>query len=163
MIYVVYLTNLSNADFIRLFVAQRGLVGPTLKRRKRAYFAYTQEELDEQLKKEHHRQKREITQSPLPWTCETKYEWIDMGPHHFPRFVRTAECKSSSCFNGFFRCRPRRYKTKVLHEIQSTDSTSCEDDDVSLPETLRPNFRFKSIEINLCCECGGRIPGTAAE
>ena len=97
--------------------------------------------------------------SPLPWTCETKYEWKDMGVDHYPSFVRTAECKARLCFNGFFRCRPRRYKTKVLKRVSPTDSTSCEDDDVSLPEALRANWKFITVTINLCCDCSGRIPG----
>lgn len=103
----------------------------------------------------------EAQETPLPWTCETKYEWTDMGVDHYPRFVRTAECKSRLCFNGFFRCRPRRYKTKVLKKIAPADTTSCEDDDVSLPETLRSNWKFITVTISLCCDCTGRIPGNA--
>lgn len=104
----------------------------------------------------------DIQDSPLPWTCETQYEWEDMGADHYPRFVRTAKCKSRLCFNGFFRCRPRRYKTKVLKRINPGDSTSCEDDDVSLPETLRSQWKFITVTINLCCDCTGRIPGSGS-
>lgn len=122
---------------------------------------------------------------------ETKYEWHDMGSDHYPRyftlkftkqtssikvslflqfykvifaysrFVRTANCKTRSCFNGFFRCRPRRYKTKVLKRVSPSDSTSCEEDDVSLPESLRSQWKFITVTISLCCDCVGRIPGTA--
>lgn len=113
------------------YLAARGLVGPTLKR---SFFATTKEEMDEKIRKEG-REKREVKRSEtnepsLPWTCETRYEWHDMGADHYPRFVRTAECKTKSCFNGFFRCRPRRYKTKVLKRVAPSDSTSCEEDDV---------------------------------
>jgi len=159
-------------------------LGPTLKR---SYFAFTQDEVDQKLRDDEYREaaerrKRDVQQqifqpskrngaaggsggggeaqeSALPWTCETKYEWKDMGADHYPRFVRTAECKSRLCFNGFFRCRPRRYKTKVLKRVTPSDSTSCEDDDVSLPETLRANWKFITVTINLCCDCTGRIPG----
>ncbi|OXA64189.1 uncharacterized protein LOC110843088 [Folsomia candida] len=142
-------------------IAARGLVGPTLKR---AFFAATREEMEGKMQEET-REKREVKRSEtnnepsLPWTCETKYEWRDHGADHYPRFIRTADCKTRSCFNGFFRCRPRRYKTKVLKRVSPSDSTSCEEDDVSLPESLRSQWRFITVTISLCCDCVGRIPG----
>lgn len=170
-------------------VATRGLLGPNLKRSYFAFTQdeVAQKVRDDEYREAVNRKKREIQHhqlshlqkrtgtgssggtaaagstdqqdSPLPWTCETKYEWKDMGSDHYPRFVRTAECKSRVCFNGFFRCRPRRYKTKVLKRVTPADTTSCEDDDVSLPETLRSNWKFITVTINLCCDCTGRVPG----
>jgi len=82
--------------------------------------------------------------------------WIFNG---FLRFVRTAECKQPLCFNGFFRCKPRRYKTKVLRRLTEAEAAaSCDDEDVSLPESLRDSWKFITVTINLCCDCSGRLP-----
>ncbi|CAG7726332.1 unnamed protein product [Allacma fusca] len=143
-------------------VATRGLLGQNVKR---SYFASSSEEMKRKVQEQdlmdHQIKKRETTtEGILPWTCETKYEWRDMGADHYPRFVRTAECKSKVCVRGFFRCKPRRYKTKILKRISGPESSSCEEDDVSLPETLRSNWRFITVTINLCCDCTGpgRLP-----
>lgn len=140
--------------------AARALINPSVKK---SYLALTSDEIFQKEEEERNRN-REVKRNgflgngPLPWTCETEYKWKDMGPEHYPRFVRTAECKKRLCFNGFFRCKPRRYKTKILRRLTGTEAASCEDDDVSLPESLRNHWKFITVTINLCCDCVGSLP-----
>ncbi|XP_060569038.1 uncharacterized protein LOC132727518 [Ruditapes philippinarum] len=41
----------------------------------------------------------------LPWSCNCKYGWRDLGSGYNPRFVREGSCRSKTCWFGHFACR----------------------------------------------------------
>ncbi|CAK9304383.1 unnamed protein product [Gordionus sp. m RMFG-2023] len=49
-----------------------------------------------------------------PWKCESKEIWKDLGPDHFPRYLRTIECITKKCFYSFYNCVPRAFTVKIL-------------------------------------------------
>jgi hypothetical protein len=88
---------------------------------------------------------------PLLWACDTEFGWINLGPHHFPQFLRTATCVSRRCFNEFYHCIPKKYTVKVLKRLgrdENPDHTS-----VQLPLNLRETMKFVNVTTNICCEC----------
>ncbi|CAG7720349.1 unnamed protein product [Allacma fusca] len=100
--------------------------------------------------------KKRADAEPLPWICETTYEWKDLGANYYPRFIRTAECKTKFCVQGFFQCQPKNYKTRILKRTLPDDQNlDVDNDEVVLPEPLQSNWKLVTINVQLCCECTG--------
>uniref|UniRef100_A0A182QDI2 Spaetzle domain-containing protein n=1 Tax=Anopheles farauti TaxID=69004 RepID=A0A182QDI2_9DIPT len=96
-------------------------------------------------------------QYPSSCACQTKYELLDLGYTHFPRYIVTAICQnrnanSRKCWRGS-SCKEIPYKVRVL--TKRTDNESGEQDHHSalLPEPLREYWRFKTVEIAAACQC----------
>ncbi|XP_035903920.1 uncharacterized protein LOC118508342 [Anopheles stephensi] len=96
-------------------------------------------------------------QYPSSCACQTKYELLDLGYTHFPRYVVNAICQNRSansrkCWRGS-SCKEIPYKVRVL--TKRTDNESGEHDHHStlLPEPLREYWRFKTVTIAAACQC----------
>ena len=84
----------------------------------------------------------------LPWSCQSRVTWRDLGPQYFPRYVRDVVCLQSKCSFEKFSCQERPYSIKVLH---LTDPGSCH-----LPSSSAPKWKMQDVKISLCCECSFR-------
>jgi hypothetical protein len=126
-------------------------------------YATSKAELDKRLKEEEaSRKKREVKRTMEGiaddfWSCETSYEWKDLGTNHYPRFVRTAVCRSATCANGLSTCRSRDYSLKVLKRNTVADEICDDGDDDSLPDNLKSDWRLVTVKIIHCCDCSNRI------
>uniref|UniRef100_A0A182PUB2 Spaetzle domain-containing protein n=1 Tax=Anopheles epiroticus TaxID=199890 RepID=A0A182PUB2_9DIPT len=96
-------------------------------------------------------------QYPSSCACQTKYELLDLGYTHFPRYIVNAICQNRSsssrkCWRGS-SCKEIPYKVRVL--TKRTDGESSEQDHHStlLPEPLRDYWRFKTVTIAAACQC----------
>ncbi|XP_049278391.1 uncharacterized protein LOC125761373 [Anopheles funestus] len=96
-------------------------------------------------------------QYPSSCACQTKYELLDLGYTHFPRYIVNAICQNRSansrkCWRGS-SCKEIPYKVRVL--TKRTDNESGEQDHHStlLPEPLREYWRFKTVTIAAACQC----------
>uniref|UniRef100_A0A182K1B4 Spaetzle domain-containing protein n=1 Tax=Anopheles christyi TaxID=43041 RepID=A0A182K1B4_9DIPT len=96
-------------------------------------------------------------QYPSSCACQTKYELLDLGYTHFPRYIVNAICQNRSansrkCWRGS-SCKEIPYKVRVL--TKRTDNESGEQDHHStlLPEPLRDYWRFKTVTIAAACQC----------
>ena len=93
---------------------------------------------------------------PLPWTCPSNTKWRDLGLHVFPRYVQETFCgendrggnrSSTTCWFGFYNCRPSTSAVQVL--VRHTGS--CNDSRV--PQNMRRHYFLSVISINTGCLC----------
>lgn len=108
-----------------------------------------------------------------PWKCPRKEGWVDLGPDHYPRYIRNTTCLTDSCFFGRCACIPRGFALKVLKRL----SDKCVElgdgrrPELGGAESMRlgaempygildaagPNLEepwvFEEISITFCCEC----------
>ena len=86
----------------------------------------------------------------LPWACDCEHYWRDLGQGHFPRYVRDARCRHSTCWFGHFDCIPQKYEINVLKQLEPSD-------------LLNPDFRYQVFEeefiltplnVTVSCFCG---------
>ncbi|XP_058064637.1 uncharacterized protein LOC131214273 [Anopheles bellator] len=97
-------------------------------------------------------------QYPSSCACQTKYELLDLGNTHFPRYIVNAICQNRSinsqkCWRGF-SCKEIPYKVRVL--TKRTDNEPVGESDhhsTLLPEPLREHWRFKTVTIAAACQC----------
>lgn len=130
------------------------------------YFANSEDEVQEKIKEEdkdlvnldpdahHARQIRSIESHS--GGCMAKRQWIDMGSDYYPRYVKSYHCTSNTCDKGFGHlgeCKGKHYTTKVLKRITTSDTTSVEDCDQTLPEDLRVAWKLVSVTVTTCCDC----------
>ena len=87
---------------------------------------------------------------PLPWSCEQNVLWSDLGPDHFPRYLRKVQCRQTNCWYGRYRCVPKTFDMKVLCLATSGCFGSSDD----IPVELKPMWRYKSVSVTYACECG---------
>lgn len=92
-----------------------------------------------------------------PWECLSKINWIDLGVHYFPRYVRTIECTSKKCWYGHFNCKPKSFTIKVLRKkigscIRVSEKLVMMTADALLTEYTEL-WIWEEIAINFCCEC----------
>lgn len=89
-------------------------------------------------------------QESLPWSCDCDYFWRDLGEGYFPRYVRDAYCRQSTCWFGHFDCIPQKYEMNVLKQIQPHD--------FSRPgfqsQIFEEDYIFTGINITVNCLCG---------
>uniref|UniRef100_A0A5S6Q0Y4 TGF-beta family profile domain-containing protein n=1 Tax=Trichuris muris TaxID=70415 RepID=A0A5S6Q0Y4_TRIMR len=100
----------------------------------------------------------------LPWTCDERVEWLDLGPNYFPRFLRNVSCLSTRCFYGHYRCKPRAFTVILLRKAAQTcvPINSAKLKELNLPvELLLDNseqgwaelWLFNEVAVNFSCHC----------
>ncbi len=109
--------------------------------------------------------RRVARQSPvsLPWKCESQLEWMDLGPDHFPRYLRSVRCTSDRCWYGFYYCRPRAFTVKVLKRLadKCTEMWKRDEGAEDIPfhvldadgPVFRQPWAFEEVGVNFCCDC----------
>ncbi|KAH3856028.1 hypothetical protein DPMN_098608 [Dreissena polymorpha] len=88
---------------------------------------------------------------PSDWHCESNYRWKDLGRLHYPRFIKEVVCSSSTCYAGFFSCRPVFYQINVLSVKEPDDDFTASNS--VLPITLRSMWKFDIMDIAVGCQC----------
>ncbi|XP_050071856.1 uncharacterized protein LOC126559724 [Anopheles maculipalpis] len=96
-------------------------------------------------------------QYPSSCACQTKYELLDLGYTHFPRYVVNAICQNRSansrkCWRGS-SCKEIPYKVRVLTKRSDNESGEHDHHSTLLPEPLREYWRFKTVTIAAACQC----------
>ncbi|XP_058811525.1 uncharacterized protein LOC131676475 [Topomyia yanbarensis] len=96
-------------------------------------------------------------QYPTSCACQTKYELLDLGYTHFPRYIVNAICQnrninSRKCWRGL-RCKEIPYKVRVLTKRSESESNDPDHHSTLLPEPLRDFWRFKTVTIAAACQC----------
>ena len=91
----------------------------------------------------------------IPWKCESRVVWEDLGPNYFPRYLRTVECLGARCWFGHFKCSPKAFTVKVLKrqsdECVPVSLPENSDDDVQVK--YEEEWVFEERSITFCCEC----------
>ena len=102
--------------------------------------------------------------APLPWACPSVTRWRDLGLHVFPRYVQETSCgqsisrggnaatttttiNSTTCWFGFYHCRPTTSAVQVL--VRHTGS--CNDSRV--PQNIRRHYFLSVLNISTGCVC----------
>lgn len=88
------------------------------------------------------------------WECEAKIRWQDLGPDYFPRYLRSVDCTSKSCWYDMLKCKPRSFTVKLLRRKRD----QCVDDGLKigvagLPQDLRELWVWEERAVNFCCDC----------
>ncbi|GLV44047.1 trunk [Carabus blaptoides fortunei] len=88
------------------------------------------------------------------WECEAKIRWQDLGPDYFPRYLRSVDCTSKSCWYDMLKCKPRSFTVKLLRRKRN----QCVNDGlkvgvVGLPQDLRELWVWEERAVNFCCDC----------
>ncbi|XP_040174638.1 uncharacterized protein LOC120906764 [Anopheles arabiensis] len=96
-------------------------------------------------------------QYPSSCACKTKYELLDLGYTHFPRYIVNAICQNRSansrkCWRGS-SCKEIPYKVRVLTKRSDNESGEQDHHSTLLPEPLREYWRFKTVTIAAACQC----------
>ncbi|KFB48946.1 AGAP000859-PA-like protein [Anopheles sinensis] len=96
-------------------------------------------------------------QYPSSCACQTKYELLDLGYTHFPRYIVNAICQNRSansrkCWRGS-SCKEIPYKVRVLTRRSANESSDQDHHSTLLPEPLREYWRFKTVTIAAACQC----------
>ncbi|XP_053658566.1 uncharacterized protein LOC128707629 [Anopheles marshallii] len=96
-------------------------------------------------------------QYPSSCACQTKYELLDLGYTHFPRYIVNAICQNRSansrkCWRGS-SCKEIPYKVRVLTKRGDNESGEQDHHSTLLPEPLREYWRFKTVTIAAACQC----------
>ncbi|XP_061174950.1 protein trunk-like [Saccostrea echinata] len=87
----------------------------------------------------------------LPWTCKTKKVWLKMEDGYFPRYIRSAQCKSKKCFFNYYECIPKKYTVTILKR----DPTNCNPvPSYGLDTTYEERWFFDKYHVTVFCECG---------
>lgn len=101
------------------------------------------------------RSKRRTTIS-RQWDCEAKIAWSDLGLDYYPRYLRSVECLSKSCWYGHYACKPRSFTVKVLKRRRGqcvfSDGKSKVGID-GLPRDLKELWVWEERAVNFCCDC----------
>lgn len=97
----------------------------------------------------------------VQWHCESPLRWIDLGPDHFPRYLRSADCSHHTCTGAGFVCRPRSFSVKVLRRREGACAPASdlpvEESTVGLPSDLRDLWVWELRAVNFCCVCSLRV------
>ena len=83
----------------------------------------------------------------LPWECESRVLWHDLGALYYPRYISRVECLETSCWYGHCTCNPVMLTLKVL-KLNRDNS-----DDTILPPVLRPHWTLADVETSVFCQC----------
>nr|CAI5838384.1 unnamed protein product [Callosobruchus analis] len=87
----------------------------------------------------HGRFKRDLDYSQ-EWHCKQRIKWLDLGPDYFPRYLKSVECLSETCWFNIYKCRPRSFAVKLLKRRRDRCSAAPVDDrrgTSGLPRELR--------------------------
>lgn len=93
-----------------------------------------------------------LEEVPLPCSCESIHELLDLGHNYYPRYVPSRKCSLGSCWRGPYHCVDRIYKVKVLKKRNEEDD-ALRIYDSQLPESLREMWKFEVIPVTVACEC----------
>ncbi|XP_062540071.1 uncharacterized protein LOC134207980 [Armigeres subalbatus] len=98
-----------------------------------------------------------LSQYPTSCACQTKYELLDLGYAHFPRYIVNAICQnrnvnSRKCWRGS-RCKEIPYKVRVLTKRAEGETIEQDHHSTLLPEPLRDIWRFRTVTIAAACQC----------
>jgi protein trunk len=96
----------------------------------------------------------ESEQKKWPWQCEAKIKWLDLGHDYYPRYLRTVECTSHSCFYGHYTCKPRSFTVKILRRrrgecVQTKNNVGID----GLHGDLKELWIWEERAVNFCCDC----------
>lgn len=83
----------------------------------------------------------------LPWECDCRHFWRDLGSKFSPRFVRDAVCQSNTCWFGHYECVPQKYGLKVLQRLDFLDHS------VAHTNKFSEDFAFTTINVTVNCKC----------
>ncbi|XP_045163819.2 protein trunk-like [Mercenaria mercenaria] len=83
----------------------------------------------------------------LPWSCDCRYFWRDLGDGYNPRFVRDGACHNSTCWFGHFECAPQKYALNVLRRSDALE------DQLDYSAQLSNNYAFVAVNITVNCLC----------
>ncbi|XP_046801619.1 uncharacterized protein LOC111674781 [Lucilia cuprina] len=92
--------------------------------------------------------------------CKIKNDVLDLGQHHFPRYLLHAICHSEhsrnelgpKCWSGSI-CRPLEYKVNVLTFRTLRDNMQRDPSLALLPDNLRQIWKFKTVTVAAGCFC----------
>lgn len=90
------------------------------------------------------------------WECESRITWIDLGPDYFPRYLRSVECTSKTCWYGHYKCKPRSFTVKILRRKTGRCTVAKAGNKigvVGLPSDLRELWVWEERAVNFCCDC----------
>ncbi|XP_067640023.1 uncharacterized protein Ptth [Eurosta solidaginis] len=105
--------------------------------------------------------KRAGTSPVIGCDCKAKIDLVDLGQQHYPRYVMNAVCETSyqspneypqKCWRGT-HCKPLEYKVKVLTPRTVLDREHNDPALAWLPDELRQNWKFKTINVAAGCFC----------
>lgn len=84
-----------------------------------------------------------------PWSCVGKIVHEDLGPEHYPRFVRHILCENRVCIYGY-RCKPVMYQMQVLKR----KTEYCKQlSNQRLSATFESHWEIKDLNVSVCCHC----------
>lgn len=86
---------------------------------------------------------RSVMLDQLPWKCDSKIVWNDLGDNYYPRFLRNVVCMNEKCWFGHFKCRPRAFTVNVLKRIRDSCKDGLDDRE----------WVFEERAVTFCCEC----------
>ncbi|XP_018573878.1 protein trunk [Anoplophora glabripennis] len=90
------------------------------------------------------------------WHCKSRIKWTDLGPDYFPRYLRSVECLTESCWFNMYKCRPRSFTVKILKRKRDRCVPSAQGPRTGasgLPRELRELWVWEEKAVNFCCDC----------
>ncbi|VEN42209.1 unnamed protein product [Callosobruchus maculatus] len=91
------------------------------------------------------------------WHCKQRIKWLDLGPDYFPRYLKSVECLSETCWFNIYKCRPRSFAVKLLKRRRDRCTAAPDDDRIGssgLPRELRELWVWEERAVTFCCDCG---------
>lgn len=89
------------------------------------------------------------------WECQSKIRWQDLGPDYYPRYLRSVECTSQTCWYDMMQCRPRSFTVKLLRRKRDrcVEDNGFKVGNMGLPHDLRELWVWEERAVNFCCDC----------
>lgn len=92
-----------------------------------------------------------------PWVCPSNLLWLDLGRDYYPRYIRTIECLSKSCWYGYYECKPRSFTVRLLRRRQGQCAIKSNErrriGNSGLDLSMRELWVWEERAINFCCDC----------
>ncbi|XP_075166871.1 trunk [Haematobia irritans] len=92
-----------------------------------------------------------------PWECASKLTWLDLGINYFPRYIRSVECISNSCWYGHYNCKPKSFTIKVLRRKHGSCIRINEKLLLLTSEHFSTDYTelwvWEEVSVNFCCDC----------
>ncbi|XP_045163818.1 uncharacterized protein LOC123528139 [Mercenaria mercenaria] len=83
----------------------------------------------------------------LPWSCNCKHFWRDLGNGFNPRFIRDGACSRKTCWFGHFECVPQKYEINVLGRLDILE------DQQDYSAQLSDDYAFVTLNVTVNCMC----------
>lgn len=92
------------------------------------------------------------------WDCVAKISWSDLGPGYFPRYLRSVDCYSKTCWYAQYSCKPRSFTVKILKRQNKCVSAELKYVDKNnkmnrLHNDLNELWVWEERAVNFCCYC----------